>query len=91
MHELLPVLLGALLGTAAAPLRGPRAARFVGGCIVAGALASWINGELGSSLAGLFFSFDAFLAWCGGTVTFYGVEPVRRRRAGRIAGGTQIA
>jgi hypothetical protein len=71
MHELLPVLLGALFGTvAAAPLPGPRSARFVGGCIAAGALASWINGELASSLAGLFVSFDALLAWCGGTAAF---------------------
>ena len=87
MHELLPVLLGALLGTAAAPLPGPRAARFVGGCMAAGALASWVNGELVSSFAGVFFSFDAFLAWCGGTLTFYGVERVGQRRAGRIAVG----
>jgi hypothetical protein len=82
MHELLPILLGAIFGTAAAaaPLPGPRSAWFVGGCIVAGALGSWINGELTSSLAALFLSFDAFLAWCGGAAAFLGL-----RYYGRIA------
>lgn len=76
MHELLPILLGALFGTAAAaaPLPGPRSAWFVGGCIIAGALASWMNGELASSLAALFLSFDALLAWGGGAAAFLGLR-----------------
>ncbi|MCD6030983.1 MAG: hypothetical protein K0S78_3157 [Thermomicrobiales bacterium] len=83
MHELLPILLGAIFGTAAAaaPLPGPRSAWFVGGCIVAGALGSWINGELASSLAALFLSFDALLAWCGGAAAFLGLRYYARMAA----------
>ncbi|MBY8976759.1 hypothetical protein KHP62_13125 [Rhodobacteraceae bacterium NNCM2] len=67
MHEIIPVILGAIFGiaTVTIPLPGPRTGWFIAGCVIAGALASWINGELESSLAGLFVSFDALLAWCG--------------------------
>ena len=67
MHEILPIILGAVFGTLAVSISfpGPRSGWFIAGCVVAGALASWINGEVETSLAALFISFDAILAWCG--------------------------
>jgi uncharacterized membrane protein YeaQ/YmgE (transglycosylase-associated protein family) len=67
MHEIVPIVLGAVFGTAAISmsLPGPRSGWFIAGCVLAGALASWMNGEVVNSLAPLFISFDALLAWCG--------------------------
>jgi hypothetical protein len=84
MHELLPVFLGAIFGivAAGAPVPGPRSAWFVGGCAIAGALASLVNGELTTSLAGLFIGLDAALAWCGGTAALLAVRFSRRSAVG---------
>ncbi len=67
MHELLPIVLGAIAGGIAifAPLPKPRALWFMSGTIIAGALASWINGGAASALWPLFVSCDALLAWLG--------------------------
>lgn len=59
MRELLPVVLGVLLGVTFLPARG-RMARitFPIGVILTGATASAINGEIGGSWTALFLSFD---------------------------------
>lgn len=62
MREFLPLLVGALVG--AAFLHVPR--RFLPfGCLVGGATASSINGELGGPFWELFVSFDAAVVWLG--------------------------
>ncbi len=67
MHELLPPVFGAVFAAVAMslPSRGPRALWFVIGSLMAGVLASAVNGELTLALAPLFLSVDALLAWCG--------------------------
>lgn len=66
MKELLPFCTGLAIGWALSGLR-PRARwlalPFV--CVPAGALMSWVNGELGTSLWPVFVSFDAILVWAG--------------------------
>jgi hypothetical protein len=67
MHELLPVVLGALVGTAVMSLV-PTRRRWLAlppACAAVGALASAVNGELAEGLPTLFVSFDALLAWAG--------------------------
>lgn len=85
MHELLPLVLGGLFGAAAAraALPGPRAAVFVVSCVLAGVVASAINGELSGPLAGAFVSFDALLAWSSASVAFAASRMlvIRRRDA----------
>jgi hypothetical protein len=65
MGELLPVMLGAAVGVTAASMY-PLARRAVAlplACVLAGALASAVNGELAEGTWALFVSFDAALAW----------------------------
>lgn len=38
-------------------------------CVVVGALASWVNGELGGRWWALFVSFDTLLVWLGAVTT----------------------
>jgi hypothetical protein len=71
MKELLPIALGVLVGagvTHAGVAGRAKLLAFVAGCLAAGALASWINGELESSVWALFVSFDALQAWLGAAV-----------------------
>ena len=70
MKELLPIALGLVLGGAVThTVRGPRKLPWlVAGCLVLGALASWINGELESGLWSVFVSFDALQVWIGAVV-----------------------
>ena len=67
MQELLPIILGVLFGLLATSgsLPGPKAGWFIAGCVLAGATATFVNGETTTTLVGLFLSFDALLAWCG--------------------------
>ena len=61
MKELLPIALGGLVGAGVTHARVTGRAKlllFVIGCLGAGALGSWINGELASSGWALFVSFD---------------------------------
>ena len=80
MKELLPIALGVLVGagvTHAGPAGRAKLLCFVAGCLAAGALASWINGELASSVWALFASFDALQAWLGAAVYVAAVSLVR--------------
>ena len=82
MKELLPIALGGLVG--AGVTRGQVAGRakltaFVIGCLAAGALASWLNGELVSSVWALFVSFDALQAWLGAAVYVTALRVFGRR------------
>jgi hypothetical protein len=70
MGEFAPFLFGCVIG--AALIRLPRKGRMVivpVACIVAGALASAVNGELASDLWLGFISFDSVLVWIGLAVT----------------------
>jgi hypothetical protein len=84
MQELLPLLLGVVIGVAYTRL--PAKARPVGpvACIVVGAIASAINGELNEALWALFVSLDALLVWLGAAVAVavirLGLEPALSRR-----------
>ncbi len=82
MKELLPIALGGLVGAGVTHARVAAPARlvlFVAGCLAAGALASWINGELASSLWALFASFDALQAWLGAAVCVTALRVFGRR------------
>jgi hypothetical protein len=69
MQEVLPIILGLFFGllSTSGSLPGPRTVWFIAGCVAAGAIASFVNGEMTSSLAGLLLGLDALLAWCGAT------------------------
>ena len=75
MGEVLPVLLGALVGVALASLQPPRlrAAVLPLGAVAAGALASSLNGELADGAWALFVSFDAAIAWVSAAVVTGGL------------------
>ena len=82
MKELLPIALGVLVGagvTHAGMAGRAKLLLFVAGCLAAGALASWINGELASSVWALFVSFDALQAWLGAAVYVAAVRVFGRR------------
>jgi len=84
MQEALPFLLGVVIGVVYTRL--PPKARWVGpvACIVAGAGASAINGELNEALWALFVSLDALLVWLGAAVAVVvirsGLKPAQSRR-----------
>jgi hypothetical protein len=79
MKELLPLLIGCGIGVVFVRLpQVPRAA-WPGACILGGALASAINGELNEAFWALFVSFDAALVWISATVTTGLLWSVRRR------------
>lgn len=82
MKELLPIALGGLVGAGVTHARVAGRAKlllFVIGCLGAGALASWINGELVSSVWALFVSFDALQAWLGAAVYVTALRAFGRR------------
>jgi hypothetical protein len=81
MGEFLPLLLGCAVGVAFTG-RSSRTVRFAPvACVVAGALASALNGELNETLWALFVSFDAALVWLGAAVTAALFWSLRRHRA----------
>jgi hypothetical protein len=82
MNELLPIALGGLVGAgvAHAGLAGrAKLLLFAVACLGAGALASWINGELASSVWALFVSFDSLQAWLGAAVVVAALRVCARR------------
>jgi len=82
MKELLPIALGGLVGAGVTHARVTGRAKlllFVIGCLGAGALGSWINGELASSGWALFVSFDALQAWLGAAVVVTALRVFGRR------------
>lgn len=82
MQEWLPVMLGFAIGVGAMQLSRIRwrLAAMVAACIVAGATASAINGELPRSGWLVFVTMDALLVWLGAAaavVTLVGVPRLR--------------
>ena len=81
MHELFPLVAGAVVGGAvmAFPNRSQwiRTGAFIVGCIVFGFLASWSSGELEESWG--FLSIDMALVWFGGLVVVVLVTAWRYR------------
>jgi len=80
--EFLPVLFGVIVAgvSQALPLRA-RPVVFPATCVLAGALASGINGELADGAWMLFVSFDALLVWAAAAVTLAVAWMVRHQRA----------
>ena len=84
MGEIIPLAFGAVIGAGVQWVRGPRlrAAVLVIFCLVFGALASFINGELAEPELGLgFISVDTVLVFVGALVTIGAVTLWRRRAA----------
>lgn len=83
MKELIPVALGIGVGTAVA-LVGPHRLQAVllpVPSLAAGALASWVNGELASGWWALFVSFDTLVVFLGAVIALAGVGRLRARHA----------
>ena len=72
MKELVPFCAGLVVGGGLAMIRSVRLRRVLLPvlAVVVGALASWVNGELGSRWWALFVSFDALLVWLGAVAAF---------------------
>jgi hypothetical protein len=85
MEEMIPVAFGAVIGLAVQKVPGVRlrAAVLVILCLVFGALASFINGELEVSLG--FISVDTVLVFIGALLAV-GAVALWRRRATLLAG-----
>jgi hypothetical protein len=85
MGELIPVAFGALIGLAVQRVPGAqlRAIVLVILCLVFGALASFVNGELEVSLG--FISVDTVLVFVGAVVAV-GAAALWRRRATLLSG-----
>jgi hypothetical protein len=84
MGEIIPLAFGAVIGAAVQWVRSPRlrAAVLVILCLLFGALASFINGELAEPGLGLgFISVDTVLVFVGALVTIGAVALWRRRAA----------
>jgi len=83
MQEALPVALGLLISIGAMRLstRGSRLIAMVPACVLAGAAASAITGELSQNGWLFFVSADALLVWLGAAVGFTMLGAVRRVRA----------
>jgi hypothetical protein len=81
MGEILPFVLGcAFAGTIMALPRRVRPVLVPIGCVIGGAIASAVNGELSSGLWAVFVSFDALLVWIGAASTLSVVWLVRHVR-----------
>lgn len=80
MHELIPVAIGVIIGLVVQQIHSTarRTVALVALCLLGGALASYINGEIGISLA--FISFDALLVW-GGALAVLLISTIRQRRS----------
>jgi fucose permease len=79
MQEWLPIAMGVVIGLAVQKLPAPRlrAALLVGLCVVCGAIASFVAGELEVTLG--FIPVDALLVWVGALVAV-GLAALWRRR-----------
>ncbi|HEY3232330.1 MAG TPA: hypothetical protein VGJ87_24065 [Roseiflexaceae bacterium] len=79
MQELFPLATGALIGLAVQRLRSPRlrAGVLIVLCLIFGALASFVSGELAESWG--FVSIDTVLVWVGALVSVVAVAWWRRR------------
>ncbi len=84
MPEILPVALGVLVAASTTRL-SPRARRlmFPVACILAGAFASAVNGELASEGWLFFISFDSLLVWAAASVAVSVAWWARRQNASR--------
>jgi LPXTG-motif cell wall-anchored protein len=80
MGEILPVVLGCSLVSLMALPRKWRTVLFPIGCVVLGAVASAVNGELSSSVWPIFVSADALLVWMGAALATSAYWLFRRRR-----------
>jgi hypothetical protein len=81
--EMIPLVFGGVIGVAVQWVRGPRlrAAVLAILCLIFGALASFINGELAEPVVGLgFISIDTMLVFVGALVAT-GAAILWRRRA----------
>lgn len=80
MHELIPVAIGVIIGLLVQQIHNvaQRTVALVVLCLLGGALASYINGEMGISLA--FISFDALLVW-GGALAVMLITTIWQRRS----------
>jgi hypothetical protein len=80
MGEILPIALGLVVGAAVThgATGRPKLPWFVSGSVIAGALASWINGELSNAVWQLFVSFDALQAWLGAACYMAAVHAFRQ-------------
>jgi hypothetical protein len=88
MKELIPVAFGAVIGLAVQKVPGARlrAIALVVLCLVFGALASFINGELGELGTGVgFISVDTVLVFVGALIAV-GAVVLWRRRATLFSG-----
>lgn len=83
MQELLPLALGAVIGLAVQRIQATRlrVITLVVLCLVFGALASFLAGELEVSLG--FISIDALLVWVGALVAV-ALTALWRRRTARL-------
>jgi hypothetical protein len=82
MGELVPVGLGLLVAALACRLTPRvRAIVFPIACVLLGALASAVNGELASEGWAFFVSVDSLLVWATATCSFSVLWWVRRPRA----------
>ena len=81
MQEVLPLAMGLVIGLAVQRVRAPRlrAALLVILCLLFGAVASFLAGELEVSLG--FIPVDALLVWVGALAAVVGAAVWRRRRA----------
>jgi hypothetical protein len=75
MKELIPLGLGIGVGAAVALVRSHRLQAILLPvlCLGAGALASWVNGELASRWWVFFVSFDTLVVFLGGVIALAGV------------------
>ncbi|HEY0738287.1 MAG TPA: hypothetical protein VGD69_25440 [Herpetosiphonaceae bacterium] len=81
MHELIPVAIGVIIGLVVQQIHSVarRTVALVVLCLLGGVLASYINGEIGISLA--FISFDALLVWGGALIVMLITTIWQRRRS----------
>ncbi len=82
MKELIPLGLGIGIGGALAVVRPQRLRVIVLPvlCVAAGALASWVNGELASRWWALFVSFDTLVVFLGAVIALVAVGRGLRAR-----------
>jgi hypothetical protein len=85
MKELIPFGAGLLVGGWLATVRSIRLRAILLPvlCLILGAAASWVNGELQGRWWGIFVSVDAILVWLGALAAFALVTRRARARAVR--------
>ena len=83
MQEMLPVMFGLLIGVGTMSLSrtGWKLGTMIPACVLAGAAASAINGELAQSGWFVFVSVDSLLVWLGAAIGSAMLAGVRRMRS----------